>query len=153
MDDPIDLSLIIEWYKNIHTDAFYKEKMFDYAKSAADIAWNTDHFEVTPPTQAEIQANPQTVAPAGVFELTLRSAAGHTREVELPVRLYGINSSEEFNEFRLAYGNGNASFSGSGVSYARRLDDCADYLVTKGMPFRDAYKITGGLGGMGFPGF
>ena len=23
--------------------------------------------------------------------------------------------------------------------------DCADYLVTKGMPFRDAYKITGGL--------
>ena len=23
--------------------------------------------------------------------------------------------------------------------------DCADYLVKKGMPFRDAYKITGGL--------
>ena len=23
--------------------------------------------------------------------------------------------------------------------------DCADYLVSKGMPFRDAYKITGGL--------
>ena len=23
--------------------------------------------------------------------------------------------------------------------------DCADYLVKKGLPFRDAYKITGGL--------
>ena len=23
--------------------------------------------------------------------------------------------------------------------------DCADYLVKKGVPFRDAYKITGGL--------
>lgn len=57
-----------------------------------DIEWNTDHFEVTPPTQAEIQATPQTVVPEGVFEVTLRSAAGHTRQVEIPVRLYGINS-------------------------------------------------------------
>ena len=64
----------------------------DSAPAGWDIAWNTDHFEVTPPTQAEIQANPQTVVPEGVFEVTLRSAAGHSRQVEIPVRLYGINS-------------------------------------------------------------
>ena len=108
----------------------------DDGPSGWDIAWNTDHFEVTPPTLAEIQADPQTVAPAGVFELTLRSAAGHTREVELPVRLYGINSSEEFNEFRLAYGNGKDSFA-AGTSYDRRLTDCADYLVGEEITLND----------------
>lgn len=67
----------------------------DSAPEGWDIAWSTDHFEVTPPTQAEIQATSQTVVPEGVFEVTLRSAAGHTRQVEIPVRLYGINSLDD----------------------------------------------------------
>ena len=67
----------------------------DSAPAGWEIEWNTDHFEVTPPTQAEIQATPQTVVPEGTFELTLRSAAGHTRQVDIPVRLYGINSLED----------------------------------------------------------
>ncbi|MBR5704180.1 MAG: hypothetical protein IKX45_08025 [Bacteroidales bacterium] len=74
----------------------------DSAPAGWDIAWNTDHFEVTPPTQAEIQATPQTVDPAGTFEITLRSAAGHTRELELPVRLYGVNSVAELKALRSA---------------------------------------------------
>ena len=67
----------------------------DSAPAGWEIAWNTNLFDVTPPTQAEIQENPQTVDPEGVFELTLRSAAGHTRQVEIPVRLYGINSLDD----------------------------------------------------------
>ena len=27
--------------------------------------------------------------------------------------------------------------------YKRQATDCADYLTKKGMPFRDAYKLTG----------
>lgn len=67
----------------------------DSAPAGWEIEWNTDHFEVTPPTKAEIQAEPQTVVPEGVFAVTLKSAAGHTRQVEIPVRLYGINSLDD----------------------------------------------------------
>lgn len=62
-----------------------------------NIAWDSvnEQFKVTPPTQDQIKATPQIVDPEGVFEVTLRSAAGHTRQVEIPVRLYGINSVDD----------------------------------------------------------
>ena len=103
----------------------------DSAPEGWDIAWSTDHFEVTPPTQAEIQATPQTVDPAGDFELTLHSAAGHTREVELPVRLYGINSLTDWNAFCTAYGPANSGIGAysAGTSYSARGTAAADYMV------------------------
>ena len=55
------------------------------------VVWNSDHFDVTPPTLAEIKATPQTVAPAGVVKVTI-SNAKYSGKLEIPVRLYGINS-------------------------------------------------------------
>ena len=91
-----------------------------------DIAWDTDHFEVTTPTQAEIQATPQTVVPEGTFEVTLRSAAGHTRQVEIPVRLYGINNVDDLLAFRDLHG-ATGTLNASAISALST--SCADYLV------------------------
>ena len=38
-----------------------------------------------------------------------------------------------------------ASMRAAGASGFINATDCDDYLAKKGMPFRDAYKITGGL--------
>ena len=104
----------------------------DSAPEGWDIAWDTDHFAVTPPTQAEIQAVPQTVAPEGTFEVILRSAAGHTRQVAIPVRLYGINSLADWDAFRTAYGPANDGIGKytSGTSYSARGTAAADYMVS-----------------------
>lgn len=103
----------------------------DSAPAGWEIAWNTNLFEVTPPTQNEIQATPQTVVPEGVFEVTLRSAAGHTRQVEIPVRLKGINSLTDWNAFRTAYGPANSGIGAysAGTSYSARGTAAADYMV------------------------
>ena len=98
----------------------------DSAPAGWDIAWNTDHFEVTPPTQSEIQATPQTVVPEGVFAVTLRSAAGHTRQVEIPVRLYGINNVDDLLAFRDKHG---ATGTLDASKIAALPTTCADYLV------------------------
>ena len=98
----------------------------DSAPAGWEIAWNTNLFEVTPPTQAEIQATPQTVVPEGVFEVTLRSAAGHTRQVEIPVRLYGINSLDDLLAFRDKHG---ATGTLDASKIAALPTTCADYLV------------------------
>ncbi len=98
----------------------------DSAPAGWEIAWNTNLFEVTPPTQNEIQATPQTVVPEGVFEVTLRSAAGHTRQVEIPVRLYGINSLDDLLAFRDKHG---ATGTLDASKIAALPTTCADYLV------------------------
>lgn len=104
----------------------------DSAPAGWDIAWDTDHFEVTPPTQNDIQATPQTVVPEGTFEVTLRSTAGHSRQVEIPVRLYGINNLADWNAFRTAYGPANSGIGAysEGSSYSARGTAAADYMVS-----------------------
>lgn len=97
------ISLLDKYSFNYGTPQDLVPESYDYIASIKvdskpagwEIEWNTDRFEVTPPTQADIQATPQTVVPEGVFAVTLKSAAGHTRQVEIPVRLYGINSLDD----------------------------------------------------------
>lgn len=103
----------------------------DSAPAGWEISWDTNCFTVTPPTKAEIQAEPQTVVPEGVFAVTLKSAVGHTRQVEIPVRLKGINSLADFNAFRTAYGPANSGIGAysDGKSYSARGTAAADYMV------------------------
>jgi len=93
-----------------------------------NIAWDSvnEQFKVTPPTQDQIKATPQIVDPEGVFEVTLRSAAGHTRQVEIPVRLYGINSLDDLLAFRDKHG---ATGTLDASKIAALPTTCADYLV------------------------
>ena len=98
----------------------------DSAPAGWEISWDTNCFTVTPPTKAEIQAEPQTVVPEGVFEVTLRSAAGHTRQVEIPVRLYGINNVDDLLAFRDLHG---ATGTLDASKIAALPTTCADYLV------------------------
>ena len=89
--------------------------------------------KITAPTQVVVSSNEasdETYKPLGTVSGTLSAESGAQSTISGPsVRLRGINSSEEFNEFRTHYQNGPNSFSASGVSYNRRLTDCADYLV------------------------
>ena len=100
------------------------------------VVWNSDHFDVTPPTLAEIQATPQTVAPAGVVKVTI-SNAKYSGKLEIPVRLYGINSVEEFNAFRTAYGplNDGIGIFAEGTSGAARKAAALDYFVDDEITF------------------
>jgi len=95
------------------------------------VSWVSDHYAVTAPSLAEIQATPQTVDPAGVIKATI-SNDKYTGKLEIPVRLYGINSVEEFNAFREAYGYKNSKedpLYEEGVSYGERESAAADYMV------------------------
>lgn len=79
--------------------------------------------------------------PCGDAVLSCTTASG-TKNASVVVRLRGINSSAEFEEFRTAYGNGSGSFAASNVSYNRRLTDCADYLVGEEITLNDNVSAT-----------
>lgn len=79
--------------------------------------------------------------PCGDAVLSCTTASG-TKNASVVVRLRGINNNAEFDEFRTAYGNGSAFFGASGVSYNRRLTDCADYLVAEEITLNDNISIT-----------
>ena len=128
------ISLLDKYSFNYGTPQDLVPESYDYIASIKvdskpagwEIEWNTDRFEVTPPTQADIQATPQTVVPEGVFAVTLKSAAGHTRQVEIPVRLYGINSLDDLLAFREKHG---ATGTLDASKVAALPTTCADYLV------------------------
>jgi len=66
----------------------------DDSPAGWDVSWVSDHFVVTAPALVDIQATPQTVAPAGVIVATI-SNDKYSGKLEVPVRLYGINSLDD----------------------------------------------------------
>ena len=99
----------------------------------------TSSVKITAPVKTVVVENAAGTVykPVGDAVLTVTTNASATKNASVKVRLRGINSSEEFNEFRTLYQNGSGSFSGSGVSYARRLNDCVDYLVDEEITLND----------------
>ena len=79
--------------------------------------------------------------PRGEARVAYTSTGGNSKTGSAVIRLRGINSSEEFDEFRLKYGNGSASYA-AGTSYARRVTDCADYLVDEETTLNDDISVV-----------
>ena len=104
----------------------------------------TSSVKITAPVKTVVTENAAGTVykPVGDAVLTVTTNSSATKNASVKVRLRGINSDEEFNEFRTLYQNGSDSFSGSGVSYNRRLTDCADYLVNEEITLNDDISAT-----------
>jgi len=104
----------------------------------------TSSVKITAPVKTVVVENAAGTVykPVGDAVLTVTTNASATKNASVKVRLRGINSDEEFNEFRTLYQNGSDSFSGSGVSYARRLNDCVDYLVDEEITLNDDISVS-----------
>ena len=102
-------------------------------------ALGANSVQISAPAKSVVVENEAGVVykPVGDAVISFTSNAAAAKSAKTVVRLRGINSDEEFNEFRLAYGNGSASFAASSVSYNRRLTDCADYLVGEEITLND----------------
>ena len=78
----------------------------------------------------------------GKATLAYTSQSGAAKSGAAVVRLRGINSSDEFDEFRLKYGNGSASYAANNVSYAARLISCEDYMIDGEITLNDDISVV-----------
>lgn len=77
----------------------------------------TDGVKITAPSQETVAAEDSQVAGKGNVVLALTSKDGSSKEVSVPVRLYGINDDNELKTFLDAYGRGNGAERGDITKY------------------------------------
>lgn len=107
-------------------------------------AFSDGSVQVTAPVKTVVLENQagSVYQPRGEARIAYTSNAGNSKTGSAVIRLRGINSSEEFDEFRLLYGNGSASYKANGVSHAARLTACADYMVDGEITFNDNISVV-----------
>ena len=77
----------------------------------------TDGIKITAPSQEAVTAEGSKVAGKGNVVLALTSKDGSSKEVSVPVRLYGINDDSELVSFLDAYGRANGAARGDISKY------------------------------------
>ena len=77
----------------------------------------TDGIKITAPSQEAVTAEGSKVAGKGNVVLALTSKDGSSKEVSVPVRLYGINDDNELKTFLDAYGRANGATRGDITKY------------------------------------
>ena len=107
-------------------------------------AFSDGSVQVTAPVKNVVLENQagSVYQPRGEARIAYTSNGGNSKTGSAVIRLRGINSSEEFDEFRLLYGNGSASYKANGVSHAARLTACADYMVDGEITLNDNISVV-----------
>ena len=107
-------------------------------------AFSDGSVQVTAPVKTVVLENQagSVYQPRGEARIAYTSNGGNSKTGSAVIRLRGINSSEEFDEFRLLYGNGSASYKANGVSHAARLTACADYMIDGEITLNDNISVV-----------
>lgn len=107
-------------------------------------AFSDGSVQVTAPVKNVVLENQagSVYQPRGEARIAYTSNGGNSKTGSAVIRLRGINSSEEFDEFRLLYGNGSASYKANGVSHAARLTACADYMIDGEITLNDNISVV-----------
>ncbi len=102
------------------TKAFTGSNIVSASVVSAPEGWTadlTDGVKITAPSQEAVAAEGSEVAGKGNVVIALTSKDGSSKEVSVPVRLYGINDDNELITFLDAYGRANGAKRGDITKY------------------------------------